>query len=78
MTPLAARMVVGADARRFLPLSALFGALLLLGADVIAQSVTFQPPFAASAQRAGLPVGAVIACIGAPLLLIQLRRARTW
>jgi iron complex transport system permease protein len=76
MAPNAARLVVGADARRMLLVSLLFGAVLLLAADTVAQTLTIDPPFAASSERAGLPVGAVLALIGGPVLVLILRRTR--
>jgi len=73
--PNAARAIAGTDARRMLPLSAMLGCLLLLAADLISQSVTFNPPIPASPQRAGIPVGAVLAAVGAPLLIGLIRRS---
>ncbi len=75
MAPNAARAVVGADARRVLPLAALIGCLLLLAADLVAQSFSIKPPIPSSAYRVGLPVGAVLAIFGAPLLIILIRRS---
>ena len=57
------RLAVGPDPRAVLPLSALGGALLLLVADTAARTI-------------GVPVGVITALIGAPLLLLLLRRAR--
>ncbi len=74
--PHIARILVGQDARRLYPISALIAGSLLLGADSLAQSISFNPPFAANPQRAGIPVGAVTALLGAPVLLILLRRRR--
>ena len=71
----AARAIVGADARRVLPLAALIGCVLLLAADLVAQSLSIKPPIPSSAYRVGLPVGAVLAVFGAPLLIILLRRS---
>lgn len=67
LAPHAARGLVGADQRRVLPLSMLLGALLLLLADTAARTVVVP---------AELPVGIVTALIGAPLLLLLLRRAQ--
>lgn len=72
--PHLARRAVGSDARRLFPFSMLLAALLLLGADVIAQGLTFHPPFETTSYRAGLPVGAVTALLGAPFFLWLLRR----
>lgn len=68
------RRLVGEDARRVLPLSALLSAVLLLGADVIAQSLIFTTAIGAVDTRTSLPVGAVTALLGAPVLLVLLRQ----
>ena len=75
MAPNAARVLVGADARRVLPLAALIGCALLLAADLVAQSLSIRPPIPSSSARVGLPVGAVLAVFGAPLLIVLLRRS---
>lgn len=63
------RLAGGPDHRRLLPRAALLGAALLIGADMLARSLT--PP-------AELPIGIITACLGAPVFLwILLRRART-
>ena len=75
MAPNAARAIAGADARRVLPLAALIGCVLLLAADLVAQSFSIRPPIPSSAYRVGLPVGAVLAVFGAPLLIFLIRRS---
>ena len=75
LAPNAARAISGADARRVLPLSALIGCVLLLAADLVAQSLSIKPPIPSSSYRVGLPVGAVLAVFGAPLLIILIRRS---
>lgn len=65
IAPHAARRIVGPDLRSSLPLSGLFGALLMLFADSVAQR---------GMQGAGFPVGIVTAIIGAPVLLILLKK----
>ena len=62
---LARRALRTNDARLVLPLSALIGAVLLSGADLIAKNL-FDP--------IELPVGIVTTVIGGPLLLFMLRR----
>ena len=74
VAPHIARWLTGEDARRLLPVAAVAGAALLIGADIVSQGVTIRPPFPASVQRPGLPVGAVMAFIGAPFFLYILRR----
>ncbi|BDU36596.1 FecCD family ABC transporter permease [Vibrio nigripulchritudo] len=61
------RMLVGPDHRGLLPLSALFGALILTGSDMIAR-VAVAP--------AELPVGIVTALIGTPFFLLILIQQR--
>ncbi|MCF8005077.1 MAG: iron ABC transporter permease [Chromatiaceae bacterium] len=61
------RLLIGGDQRFLLPFSALAGALILLGADTLAR-VLIAPVM--------LPVGAVTALLGAPLLLVLLLRQR--
>lgn len=59
------RLVVGPNARRVLPLSALLGASLMAGADLIARIL------------GEIPVGVVTAVIGAPFFLFLLRQTRS-
>lgn len=54
--------------RHVIPLAALWGAVVVLLADVAAQWL--------SAEGASIPTGAVVACLGAPAMLILLRFAR--
>lgn len=77
VAPHIARRLTGQDARRALPMAAVVGALLLIGADIVSQALTIRPPFPSSVQRPGLPVGAVMAFIGAPFFLYILRRGVT-
>ncbi len=65
VVPHLVRLLVGPNARVVLPLSALFGASLLAGADVVARLL------------GGIPVGVVTAVVGAPFFLLLLRRARS-
>ena len=62
--PHAARMLVGSDHRRVLPLAALVGALFLLVADVLARLVI---------QPRELPIGVITALVGAPVFALLLR-----
>jgi len=76
--PHVARLLVGGDLRRLVPLSALTGALLLLAADLAARAVrTSWLPFAddAGLRAADLPVGVFTALLGVPLFVHLLRRA---
>jgi iron complex transport system permease protein len=63
VAPHVARRIVGVDLRRSLPLATVAGSLLVLLSDAIAQ------------RAGGLPVGIVTAILGAPSLLVLLRRA---
>ncbi len=74
VAPHVARWMTGEDARRLLPVAALVGAALLVGADIVSQGLTIRPPFPAPQHRPGLPVGAVMAFIGAPFFLYILSR----
>jgi iron complex transport system permease protein len=67
LAPHAARGVVGADARRVLPLAAWFGALLMLLADTAARTLVVP---------AELPVGILTALLGAPVLFVLLKCAQ--
>jgi len=62
VVPHLVRLVVGPNARSLLPLSAIFGALFLVVADLIARI------------PGELPVGVVTAIVGAPFFLYLLRR----
>ena len=64
--PHISRLLVGSKCKNILPCSAVLGALLLLGSDVLARYLNLQ-----------LPVGAVTAVIGAPLFLYFLIKIRT-
>jgi len=64
VAPHVVRLAVGPNARLVLPLAALFGAILMIAADL-------------AARLAGeIPVGVVTAVIGAPFFLVLLRRTR--
>jgi iron complex transport system permease protein len=65
VAPHVVRLVVGPNARLVLPLAAIFGAILMTGADLAARLV------------GEIPVGVVTAVVGAPFFLVLLRRART-
>ena len=64
VVPHVVRLVVGPNARLVLPLSALAGASLMVGADLVARML------------GELPVGVVTAVIGAPFFLFLLRRTQ--
>jgi iron complex transport system permease protein len=65
VVPHVVRLLVGPNARSVLPISAIWGANLLIFADLAARVV------------GDIPVGVVTAVIGAPFFLALLRRART-
>jgi len=65
VAPHVIRLLVGPNARLVLPLAALFGASLMVGADLAARLL------------GEIPVGVVTAVIGAPFFLFILRRARS-
>jgi iron complex transport system permease protein len=64
VAPHIVRLAVGPNARVVLPLAALFGAILMVGADLAARLL------------GEIPVGVVTAVIGAPFFLALLRRTR--
>jgi iron complex transport system permease protein len=65
VAPHVVRLMVGPNARLVLPLAALLGASLMVGADLAARLL------------GEIPVGVITAVIGAPFFLFLLRRART-
>lgn len=62
--PNLARMMVGADNRRLLPVSTVLGAIFLVVADTLARSLT----------PAEIPVGIITALVGTPIFALLLRR----
>ncbi len=68
MAPHAVRLIWGVDYRSLLPMSAVFGAGLMILADLAARTI---------ASPAELPVGIVTAFCGGPFFLYLLRRRRT-
>jgi iron complex transport system permease protein len=64
VAPHLVRLVVGPNARHVLPLAAILGAVLLVGADLVARLL------------GEIPVGVVTAVVGAPFFLALLRSAR--
>lgn len=67
VVPHLCRLLVGLDHRWLLPLSALLGAALLTGADVVGRVV---------ARPAEIDVGIITALVGAPVFIILVRRLR--
>lgn len=67
IVPHIARKLVGGDYQRILPFSALFGAILLVYADVLSRFIAY--PFES-------PVGIVTALIGAPFFLYLAKKGR--
>ena len=65
VAPHVIRLIVGPNARLVLPLAALLGASLMVGADLAARLL------------GEIPVGVVTAVIGAPFFLALLRRTRS-
>ncbi|MDO4769528.1 MAG: iron ABC transporter permease [Brachymonas sp.] len=68
LAPHIGRLIIGGDERYLIPVSALLGALLLIIADIVAKSF-FAPVI--------LPVGAVTALIGGPVLVYFLLRSKS-
>jgi iron complex transport system permease protein len=67
VVPHIARLCVGGVHRRVLPVAALVGAVFLITADIVAR-MAFDPR--------EMPLGIVTAVVGAPMLLILVRRLR--
>jgi iron complex transport system permease protein len=65
VAPHVVRLVVGPNARLVLPLAALLGASLMVGADLAARML------------GDIPVGVVTAVVGAPFFLVVLRTTRS-
>lgn len=65
VVPHTTRLLVGASHRALLPVSALLGGLVLVWADVVARTVL---------EPRELPIGVVTALVGAPFLLVLVRR----
>jgi iron complex transport system permease protein len=65
IVPHVARILVGPDHRLLVPVSILSGAILLLGADILARTVL---------APVELPLGVVTALFGAPFFIMLLRR----
>ena len=63
------RLIIGPDHRYLLPGSALFGAILLLTADLTARTLV---------APAEMPIGVLTAIVGAPFFLWLLLRDRKW
>jgi iron complex transport system permease protein len=64
VVPHVVRLLVGPNNRLVLPLSAIGGAILMIGADLVARLL------------GELPVGVITASVGAPFFLVLLRRAQ--
>ena len=71
VTPHIARMVMGSDNRYVIPASALLSVLMMVVSDIICRTIS---------SYDDIPVGAVLALIGAPifLYLIVRRKSRVW
>jgi ABC-type Fe3+-siderophore transport system permease subunit len=73
VAPHVGRLLVGADHRALLPVAAALGALLLSAADLLAFTASVRLP-GVDTDVSGLPVGAVTALLGAPVLVSLVRR----
>jgi iron complex transport system permease protein len=70
IVPHAGRMFVGSDHRRLLPVTAMLGAIFVLGVDDLARTIT----------QTEVPIGLLMSFIGAPLFatLLWKHKARGW
>jgi len=69
MAPHIVRLITGPDHRTLTPVAAVVGAVLVMGVDTLART---------AAAPMELPVGAVLALLGGPFLLVLLRSRRAW
>lgn len=72
VSPHIVRMIIGNDARYLMPAAGLFGAVFLLGADVLSLKVL---------EPAVLPVGIITSFVGGPMLLyliVRKQRSGAW
>ncbi|MEL6181143.1 MAG: iron chelate uptake ABC transporter family permease subunit, partial [Myxococcota bacterium] len=65
VVPHIVRLMVGPDHRQLMPGSALLGASLLLGADLVSRTAV---------APAELPIGVITALVGAPFFLALMQR----
>ncbi|MCF0238561.1 MAG: iron ABC transporter permease [Sphaerochaetaceae bacterium] len=68
MAPHFGRLIVGPDNKKLLPLSAVFGADILLVSDLLSRTI---------AAPSELPIGIITSIIGAPLFLLLLKKNET-
>jgi len=68
LVPNVVRILTGPDYRVLMPASALCGAIYLISADTFARSLTFYE----------IPVGIITAMIGAPVLILLIRKETGW
>jgi iron complex transport system permease protein len=76
IAPHSARQIVGGDARRLFPFSAIVAAGLMLIADIIARTLTFELGTSSEIGINNLPVGAVTALLGALFFMYLLIRRK--
>jgi iron complex transport system permease protein len=69
MAPHIVRLRIGPDHRALTPAAAFVGATLVMGVDTLARTVV---------APVELPVGAVLALLGGPFLILLLRSRRAW
>jgi iron complex transport system permease protein len=67
IVPHVMRLIVGPDHRRLFPASVLGGAILVVGADLLARLLL---------APAELPIGVITSLLGCPFFLYLLRRRR--
>lgn len=78
--PHIARRIVGSDARRLVPVSALGGAVMVLVADFVARNLDpawLAGPLGVEVRNVTLPVGVYLTLFGVPFLLSLLWKARS-
>jgi len=68
LVPHVVRLFVGPTHKNLLPLSVLFGSVVVALADLLARNIV---------EPAELPLGVLTSILGAPVFIWQLRRLRT-
>lgn len=69
MSPHIARLIMGPKHKSLIPVSMLFGSLILLLSDIISRTIV---------APTELPVGIITSILGAPLFFVVLRRKKSW
>lgn len=69
MSPHIARLIMGPKHKKLIPVSMLFGSIIILLSDLISRTVV---------APTELPVGIITSILGAPLFFVVLKRRKSW